>query len=199
MPNRNTPTRPRLLGWALLLQAVASLISGAVLIGPLLVQGDIDATMAQVASHALQMRAGIVGDTITALGIVFLAAVFYVLLRKRGETVALVALGFYIMEATLLVFSRVSAHSLLRVSQAAVAAGHPEHLRAMATLALDSMEFAYSLHMLPFCLGATLFYVLLDRARIVPRWLSPWGVATVPIALVAAVSALLGYDVPVAL
>jgi predicted RND superfamily exporter protein len=36
-----------------------------------------------------------------------------------------------------------------------------------------------TLHMLAFCLGAILFYTLLDKARIVPRWLSLWGLITV--------------------
>jgi hypothetical protein len=31
-----------------------------------------------------------------------------------------------------------------------------------------------------FCLGAGLFYVLLYRSRIVPRWISLWGLAAIP-------------------
>ena len=33
---------------------------------------------------------------------------------------------------------------------------------------------------LVFCLGAGLFYVLLYRSRIVPRWISVWGLASIP-------------------
>lgn len=198
---RTDRPRSRLLGFALLFQAVTSILSGAVLLGPLVVAGDIDATMARFAAHALQARAAILGDALTALGIVLLAAVFYRTLRARGETASLVALGLYLVEATLLMVSRVSAYALLQVSQTlgavgAVGAGEP--LRAMAVAAHASMEFAYTLHMLPFCLGAILFYALLDKGRLIPRILSLWGVVTVPIALVATVLALLGVEVPFA-
>ncbi|MFK5636014.1 DUF4386 family protein [Ornithinimicrobium sp. LYQ103] len=33
---------------------------------------------------------------------------------------------------------------------------------------------------LVFCLGGVMFYVLLFRSRIVPRWIALWGLAAIP-------------------
>ena len=45
---------------------------------------------------------------------------------------------------------------------------------------------------LVFCLGAGLFYVLLYRSRIVPRWISAWGLVAIPIYAAADLLAMYG-------
>lgn len=50
--------------------------------------------------------------------------------------------------------------------------------------------------MLPFCLGAILFYYLLYKSGAVPRILSLWGLITVPLVLIGLLSKVLGYEVP---
>jgi hypothetical protein len=107
------------------------------------------------------------------------------------------ALGFYILEAALLAASRIETFSLLQISQEYVTAGFPDYLQTMGNLAFESMNFVGStLHMLVFCLGAILFYYLLDKSRIVPRVLSLWGLVTVPFLLIWTLFAIFGYEVP---
>ena len=43
-----------------------------------------------------------------------------------------------------------------------------------------------------FCLGAVMFYVLLYRSRIVPRWIALWGLAAIPIYVAAYLLAMYG-------
>ena len=170
--------RSRVLGFAFLLQFVTSFSSGLFLQPVWLVPDDIGATMVQIANHAGLMRANILLDMLTALGIVFLGAMLFVSLRRQNEKVALVALGFYILEAALLGASRGDAFSLLRMSQEYVTAGQPAYLETMASVALESMDFVgFTLHMLAFCLGGILFYYLLYKSGIVPRALSLWGLS----------------------
>jgi hypothetical protein len=187
----------RVLGAAFLLQAVSSLVSNAFLMDPLIVPSNIIGTMTNIANNAMQVRAGILGDMVTAFGIIFLGAILFVTLRKQNEKMALVALGFYILEAVLLAVSRLLTFSLLRISQESVIAGHPAYLQSLGNLTFETMHFGFSaLAMLAFCLGAILFYYLLDKSRIVPRVLSLWGLITVVPCLVATLSALFGYEVP---
>jgi len=187
----------RVLGAAFLLQAVSSLVSNAFLLDPLIVPGNIISTMTNIANNAMQVRAGILGDMVTAFGIIFLGAILFVTLRKQNEKMALVALGFYILEAVLLAVSRLLTFSLLRNSQESVIAGHPAYLQSLGNLTFETMHFGFSaLAMLAFCLGAILFYYLLDKSRIVPRVLSLWGLITVFPCLIGTLSALFGYQVP---
>ena len=188
----------RVLGVAFLLQAITSLTSGLILKQALIVPGNISESMINIANNAWLMRANILGEMITALGIIFLGAILFVTLRKQNENMALVALGFYILEAALLAVSRIPAISLLRISQEYVTAGHSAILQTIGNLAFESMDFGYTLLMLPFCLGAILFYYLLYKSGIVPRVLSLWGLITVFPLLIGTLSAIFGYKLPFA-
>jgi hypothetical protein len=187
----------RILGIAFLLQFVTSFSSGVFLQPALIVPGNIHETMIKIGNNAGLMSASILLDMLTALGIIFLGAMLFISLRKQNEKMALVALGFYILEAALLAVSRSDAFSLLRISEEYAAAGQPAYLQTMASLALESMEFVGStLHMLAFCLGGILFYYLLYQSRLVPRALSLWGLITLLPLLVGTVTQVFGYTLP---
>ena len=191
--HKNTP---RLLGAAFLLQAVASLVSTFILT-PLIVPGNIIDSMTNISNNALQMRASIVGEMITTIGIVMLGALLFVTLKKQNMKIALVALGLYLIEAALLAASRIPAFSLLRISQESVIAGHPAYLQTLGNLFYESAEFGYWLHMLPFALGATLFYYLFFKSGFIPRALSLFGLIAAPLAFIGTLVVLFGYDVPI--
>ena len=104
---------------------MTSFSNGVFVKSALFVPGSISESMIKIANQPSLMRAYIFVDMLTALGIIFLGAVLFLTLRKQNETMALVALGFYILEAALLAVSRLEAFSLLGMSQAYVAAGQP--------------------------------------------------------------------------
>ena len=58
------------------------------------------------------------------------------------------------------------------------------------------MNFGFGLLMLPFCIGAILFYYLLYKSHVIPRILSVWGLISVPVVLVATVLVIAGHKVP---
>ena len=192
--DKNTP---RLLGAAFLLQAIASLVGGLILLQPLIVSGNIIDSMTNISNNALQMRASIVVEMITAIGIVILGVLLYITLKKVSLKISLVALGLYIIEAALLAASRIPAFSLLRISQESVIAGHPTYLQTLGNLSYESQSFGYDLHMLAFALGAALFYYLFFKSGFLPRVLSLWGLIAAPLALIGILFALFGYDVPI--
>ena len=183
------------LGIAFLFQATTSLISGMVPMS-LIVPGSIDQSMINIAGHAGLMRANFVGDLITSVGVIALGVLLFVVLRKHGEIFALIALGCYMLEIALGAVSRIPAFTLLRISQEYAANGRPEDLRTLGNLALETMNCGFGLLMLPFCIGAILFYYLLYKSRMIPRALSMWGLISVPVVLVATFFAISGYKVP---
>lgn len=187
----------RVLGAAFLLQFVTSFSSGIFIEPMWLVPGNISATMLKIADNPVLFKAYILLDMLTALGIIFLGAILFVTLRTQGEKMALVALGFYILEAGLLATSKMATFSLLRISQEYISAGRPDYLQSLGNLALESMDFlGFTLHMLAFCLGAVLFYYLLYKSSVVPRVLSLWGLITVIPLFFATIAAIFDYQVP---
>jgi len=187
----------RVLGVAFLLQFITSVTSGLFLQPAWLVPGDISATMLKIADNPDLMKANILLDACTALGVIFLGAILYVTLKKYSQRIALVGLGFYILEGAMLAASRAQAFTLLRVSQEYVSAGRPDYMQTIAKLALESMDFVgFTLHMLAFCLGAILFYYLLYRSGVVPRVLSLWGLITLLPLLVATLLAIFDIQFP---
>jgi hypothetical protein len=196
--DKNTP---RLLGAAFLLQAVASMVSGLFL-APVdmlatSVSGNISDTMTSIANNALLMRASIVGEMITAIGIVFLGVLLFVTLKKQGGKIALVALALYLIEVALLAVRELLSFSLLRISQESVIAGHPAYLQTLGNLFYESQSYGYSLLMLVFALGATLFYYLFFKSGYIPRVLNLLGLIAAPLAFIGTLFVLFGYDVPI--
>ncbi len=187
----------RVLGVAFLFQFFTSFISGAFLRQTWFVPGNIGASMIKIANKPWLMRMNILIDMLTALGIIFLGAILFLTLRKQNEKIALVALGFYILEAALLATSRIEAFSLLLISQKYAAAGYLSEWQILGNLTFESMDFAgATLHMLVFCPGGILFYYLLYKSGTVPRILSLWGLITVLPCLVGTLLVLFGYKVP---
>jgi uncharacterized protein DUF4386 len=191
--DKNTP---RILGAAFLFQAVASAVAGLVLLRPLIVSGNIVDTMINMSNHALQVRAGIMVEMITVTALVVLSVLFYITLKQQNRKMALVALGLRIVEVALLAVSRVATFSLLRTGQASVIEGHPTYLQTLGNLAYDTQEIAYSLNMVFFTLGGTLFYYLLFKSGFVPRALSLFGLIAAPLAFIGTVADLFGCAVP---
>jgi len=61
----------------------------------------------------------------------------------------------------------------------------------LGTLVVD-FDGASAIMSLVFCLGGVLFYVLLYRSRIVPRWITVWGFLAIPLYAAAYVLAMYG-------
>jgi hypothetical protein len=187
----------RILGFAFLFQFITSFSSGAFLKESWDVSGNIGETMLGIAGNPVLMRANILLDMLTALGVIFLGAMLFLELREENEKIAVTALGFYILEAVLLAASRMDAFALLRISQEYVSAGQPAYLLAMGQVVYAAMDFVgNTLHMLAFCPGGILFYYLLYRSGAVPRALSLWGLITIFPMLIGTVSQMFGYTIP---
>lgn len=192
-PDKNST---RFLGAIFLLQAIGSAVSGLFLLDSLLVPGDIAASMTNIANNSVQMRAGILGQMITAIGIVFLGCLLFITLKNQNWKVALVAMALYIFEASILAASRMPAFSLLLVSQASVLAGHPAELQALGTLLYETADFGDWLHILPFALGATMFYYLFYKSGYIPKALALFGLAAASLALIGIPFLLMGVAIP---
>lgn len=177
------------LGVALVVQFVTSLTSGVLFLGPTVDTTDVAGVIAAVRANPGRAHLGIGIDVVTALVIACLSVLFAMALRTVGETASRIAAALYVVEACLLLTSKVLAHGFV----AGVETGAPDS--ALAPW-LSATTFAYGLHMVAFSAGACLFYALLVRSNLLPRWMSWWGLVTVvPVAL-GTVASLVGVNVP---
>lgn len=190
----------RFLGIAFLVQAIGSAVSGLVLAPVDLLANsapdDMAATMADIADGDSLLRASIVGEMVTAAGIVALGTLLFAVLRRHGRNVAAIALGLYLVEAALLAMREVLVFALGSISEQAAANGVTEGLMVQATTLYEAQTFAYSLHTLVFAAGATIFYILFARSGLLPRVLIGLGLIAAPLALIGQTLVVLGIDVP---
>lgn len=112
-----------------------------------------------------------------ALALAMIPVIAYPVLRKYDE---ILALGYVVFRGALeTVFYLVSCVSwllLLPLSQI-YQAGSPDaaKLQALANVLWETKELqVYG--MIVFALGGLMFYTLLFKAKLVPRWLSVWGI-----------------------
>jgi len=125
----------------------------------------------------------------TAAGI---AIGLYPVLRKYHRSLALGSVAGRVVEGMLVLVGTLSLLALLTVSQESVAAGSAAANSYQATgdalLAVRDWVSGFVMS-LAFSLGALLYYSVLYRSRLVPRWLSGWGLAGAGLCLVATVYA----------
>jgi uncharacterized protein DUF4386 len=143
--------------------------------------------LARLGADAPRLVAGTLGLFVNMAAIIGIAALLFPVMRSHGEGVALWYVGFRILEAAAFVVGSVGVLSLISVSEGFVAAGASsapvfEGLRSMA-LAIN--WWAGKLATVAFILGALSLYSLLYRSRLVPRFISAWGLVAVGMLIVA--------------
>jgi hypothetical protein len=198
-----TEKRSRLLGLAFLIQFVTSFTFGVIVLPKATgIQAfgapeNIGQIMATIAGNAGLIQLNILGEFVTAAGVIFLGAILYSTVKKQHEGLALTALGLYVLEAVLLAVKMLLLFALLVFSRQFIAAGSPPSLEPTARMINDVMSYSSKMLNLAFCLGGTIFYALLYKARSVARPLSLWGLVSAQGVFAGVVLGLLGASAPV--
>jgi Domain of unknown function (DUF4386) len=125
----------------------------------------------------------------TAAGI---AIGLYPVLRKYNRSLALGSVAGRVVEGMLVLVGTLSLLALLTLGQESVAAGSAaaNSYQAAGDALLAVRDWVHGfIGSLAFVLGALMYYYLLYRSRLVPRWLSGWGLVGAGLCLVATVYA----------
>jgi len=165
-----------------------SAISGSALDRPL--------SLASLAGNANRVDAGMLLQLIAAGASVGIALALYPVLRTWGRGLSLGSVVFRTIEAVLYVVAVVGALSLVSVAQGHVGADVTQGVPAVQTVRdalLDVRDQANLAAVMAFSVGALMYYYLLYRSQLVPRWLSGWGILAIVLILVACLLALFGH------
>ena len=138
------------------------------------------------------MAAGALLHLIAYLASAGIAVVMYPVLSKWHAGLALGAVVFRALEAALYMVGLVCLLALLPLGRqlATALAADRAALQAAGAALLSLHNRAALLGVFAFCVGAFMYYTLLFQSRLVPRWLSGFGVVAIVLMTTACVLAL---------
>jgi hypothetical protein len=123
----------------------------------------------------------------TGMGI---AIGLYPILRKFNPALALGSVAGRVVENVFVLVGALSLLVLLTVSQQAVGSAAPSSFQATgdALVAVRDWVFGF-VALIPFGIGTLMYNYVFYKSRLVPRWLSGWGLVAIVLSMVAAVYA----------
>ena len=128
-----------------------------------------------------------------------IAISLYPVLRKFNAGLALGAVGFRISEGVLRFVSVCALLSLITLSQQFVNAGAPDssYFQTLGVLLYAGYRVVGNVgSLLAFSIGALLYYIIFYRTKLVPRWISVWGLVAAILGMVSCVLVLVGLIAP---
>jgi hypothetical protein len=164
-------------GVAFLIATIAQLV-GAAMVSPILSAPDyltkISANEDQVIFGALFLFIGAIACTGIALSL-------YPVLRNQNHGLAIGSVGFRTIEGMLHVLIAVCWLLLVTLSRDAAKVGTPgsSAYGVPGALLLAGPDWLAPLALLAFGLGAVMYYWVFYQSRLIPRWLSAWGLVAI--------------------
>jgi hypothetical protein len=151
-----------------------------------------------ISANENQVMIGALFTLISAFASASIAIWLYPILKKHHEALALGSVGFRVMEGMLYIVAVVGLLSLLTLSQEYVKAGasNASLFQTLGTLLLAVRKWAGELGVIAFTVGALMYYYVFYQSKLVPRFISGWGLLGVAISLAAALLTISGQIIP---
>lgn len=190
------PSRRNAVGAGVLfiVATAASLLSG-----PFLAPVTGSDYLTSAAAHQGQVATGVLLGFIAAFAAPGIAIALYPVLRRFGAGLALGAVGFRIIEGVFYALGMLVLLSLSTLSREFVDAGAPgdQHYTTLGHTMLAQYHWLVDAGLLlAVSLGALMYYLVFYRSKLIPTWLSAWGIAGAVLLMVAAVLIIFGVIAP---
>lgn len=172
----NTERKIATITGVLFIIATAASLTGSGLTGSIFGATDY---LSRIAGNGARVMVGVLLTFLAAAGSAGIAISLYPVLKKQNEGLALGAVGFRLIEAVFYMVGALCLLCLFTVSQQFVNVGGQgaSTLQAMGHLLLTTHDLAgFVFGVLAFCLGGLMYYFIFYQAKLVPRWLSVWGI-----------------------
>ena len=164
---------------------ITGTIAGILSVAPAI---DTPDYLIKASANANQVVLGAVFQFIMAVVYIGIAITLYPVLRKYNENLALGFLNFRIIAAVFIIIGVISLLLLLALSQEFMKAGttDPSYFHILGSLLRTGRDLVNHVAMiLALSVGGLMFYFLLYQAKLVPRWLSVWGLVGTKLAIIA--------------
>jgi hypothetical protein len=153
-------------------------VTDAVLTGP--------AFLAQIAAQPNQLAIGAVLVLLAGFALAMVPIVFWPVGKRHNETLAM---GYVVfrggLETVIYIVGALGWLVLIALSKEADTGQLANYVRTTETVIWDQGAFT-------FVLGALMFYVVLYQSRLVPRWLSAWGLVAAALGVVPPLGGMFG-------
>jgi hypothetical protein len=167
--------RAALTAGVLFIVATAASLLSTALERPVVTGADY---LTRIADNVGRVSVGGLVELVAAGTSAGIAIALYPVLRKRSPGLALGSVVFRTLEATGYAAAAVITLSLLTVAgqyTSATAAGRAS-IRAIGDALAGVRQDTILAAVFAFALGALMYYIVFYRSRLVPRWLSGWGI-----------------------
>ena len=142
----------------------------------------------KISSNGNRMMLGALLSFLAAVASSGIAIALYPVLKKYNEGLALGAVGFRLMEGIFYTAGTICLLSVFTLSREFVnAGGQVTSFQTLSHLLLTAHDLAgFVFGVIAFCLGALMYYAVFYRSKLIPRWLSVWGLVAILLLLSAA-------------
>jgi hypothetical protein len=165
----STKTTARVVGVLFIVASAAAIVGGSLLLP--LSEPDY---LASTAAAETQVVSGVLLEMIMVLAVIGIAVMVYPVLRRQNEGLGLGYVGARTMEAVLLFAAALSGLQVLSLSREHLAGD--AGIGALGDSLLVSRDWTYLIGSLVLLgVSALILNSLLYRSRLVPSWLSVWG------------------------
>ncbi len=161
-----------IVGLLFIIATVSALLSG-VFLGSTL---DAPNYLAAVSSNETSVIIAVILELILAVSVFGIGFMLFPILKKYVESLAMAYVGFRLFEAIFIVVASLGLLSLLTISQQYVAGASYASYQPLGSLLLALRDWSYLIGTMIFLgLGGLTLNYLLYQSKLVPRWLSVWG------------------------
>lgn len=182
-------TTARVVGLLFILASATAIAGGALLL-PL----DEPDFLSATAAAEGQIVSGFLLELVLVLSVVGIAVMIYPILRRWDEGLGMAYIGARTVEAILLLAASVSGLVVLSLARTSGTTGEAGVL-ALGNSILATREWTYLIgSLVALGVSALILNSVLLRARLVPTWLSLWGLAGGALILVRGIVEMYGVD-----
>ena len=179
----NSSLQARITGILFITATAAGLLS-AILLGSTL---DDSNYLNLLASNANQIYFVAFFELVMSFAVAGIAISMYPILKKYNTGIALGSVGFRIMEGVLFLIGTLFLLLLVAISKDFINAGTNDYYyQVLGSIFKSSLP--WTIGGISFTLGAFLYYVLFYQIKIIPRWISIFGIIAVILAFISYLS-----------
>ncbi len=163
-----------IVGGLFIIATVSSILATFGFLDPILNAPDY---LANVSENKTQLILGVLIDAINSVAVVAIAVALFPILKKHNETLAIGYVASRIIESVILIVGHISQLSLVPLSQEYVQAGaDASYFLPSGTLLLAVYDWTWLLGpTIVLGLTALILNQILYQSRLVPRFISVWG------------------------